>query len=539
MEERRPQAKGRRGVAGRAAAVSLALILAACGSTPPPVPGSSVPTDAGASAAASPAASGVLATAAPASPSLITPPPFPLALVGQLTDKRVGLSLAGVRTVIEKGTVLIPCGLTSIELSGQPLAVPAASCVPAKEIAARVKATKNALGLLPPGLVTPRVKALQVGGADLFGSASIRAKAYPLTATSDELSASSTAYDAGDIRTLVSTGDTCPDRSVSYQANVLKKGWDWTLNGGTARYTGIRMDRAFDGPDGNGWPVVDAVRSGHAGAMHQLLADADITINDFECPMVTSYVQHEHGTVFSIDPKVAGALARAGVDVVTLGSNHITDQGQTGVRQTLSYLDKAGVKHAGAGMTIGQALAPAVVDVRGVRFAFIGWDDTGGSAAATATSGGAAAMTEANIRSSSAAARTAADVVVAMPQWNWPEYHAGFTSEALRLRNLMYAAGVDHILGAGTHWAGAFSLTSGKNGDHLAVTSHGNFLFGQDWSRQTEEGVIVESTFRGTRLVQVRLHPYIVLDGAQPNLTDPRTDGAYVLDQIFEVSRIP
>jgi hypothetical protein len=76
-------------------------------------------------------------------------------------------------------------------------------------------------------------------------------------------------------------------------------------------------------------------------------------------------------------------------------------------------------------------------------------------------------------------------------------------------------------------------LTPGPDGPQLAVSSHGNFLFDQAWSRQTQEGVIYELTFYGPRLAQVRLHPYIILSHGQPNLTDPETDGAFVLDQVF------
>jgi hypothetical protein len=51
--------------------------------------------------------------------------------------------------------------------------------------------------------------------------------------------------------------------------------------------------------------------------------------------------------------------------------------------------------------------------------------------------------------------------------------------------------------------------------------------------------VLPELTFVGTRLVQVRLHPYIVMDQAQPNLTTPTTDGKHVLEQVWSVSLLP
>jgi hypothetical protein len=71
------------------------------------------------------------------------------------------------------------------------------------------------------------------------------------------------------------------------------------------------------------------------------------------------------------------------------------------------------------------------------------------------------------------------------------------------------------------------------------MVSHGNFLFGQEWSQQTQEGVLLELAFQGTRLAQARMHPYIMLEQAQTNLTDPETDGLWVLNRIYEASGLP
>lgn len=84
----------------------------------------------------------------------------------------------------------------------------------------------------------------------------------------------------------------------------------------------------------------------------------------------------------------------------------------------------------------------------------------------------------------------------------------------------MYTIGCDHILGHGTHWSGPIDFVLREEGR----------------SQQTQEGVIVELAFRGTTLAQARLHPYVMIDQAQVNLTDPPTDGAYVLQRIFENS---
>jgi hypothetical protein len=519
----------------RQAAIVLALLatVCACGS-PEPTP-TVAPTEAPTATASPPPTPTPTPSPTPAPTPVVTP----LAVVTRFDDRRPSITIDALKAAARAGTLLIPCEVRDVILDGAHLAVPAAhECTDAASIAATAHAKAGTVGLLPPGLVTPSVKVLPIGQADLFGAPTKRALPYPLTALAP---AGSTwaAYDANDVRTLISTGDTCPDRGVSWMAITKKKGWDWVLAGGTTRYSGIHMDTQYSGPNGNGWPVPTIRRPSGTTQMSALLADNDISANDFECPMVANFTQHNSAKVFTIDPRVATLLAKkGGLKVVTLGSNHITDAGYAGVRETIRYLDAAGIKHTGAGDNLAEALTPAVVDVRGIKFAFVGWDDIHGSAAATASHPGAAPMTDANVCNSIKAARKVADIVIAMPQWGWPEYHNDITKDQIAQRQRMYDCGADGILGSGTHWASWASILPGTNGPVFAIGSHGNFLFDQNWSQQTMEGVVVEVTFVGTRLAQFRLRPYVVYSGAQPNLLDPQGDGHYVLDRVWSVSEV-
>jgi poly-gamma-glutamate capsule biosynthesis protein CapA/YwtB (metallophosphatase superfamily) len=140
------------------------------------------------------------------------------------------------------------------------------------------------------------------------------------------------------------------------------------------------------------------------------------------------------------------------------------------------------------------------VDVNGLRFAVVGWNIVPGAVEAAPAQPGVAWMREENVRESVARAAQVGDVVICMPQWGYPEYRVEFTAEELAWQQIMLDAGCDQILGHGTHWASQIDFTLDQAGElHYTVLSHGNFLFGQSWSQQTQEGVLHELTFSRRR----------------------------------------
>jgi poly-gamma-glutamate capsule biosynthesis protein CapA/YwtB (metallophosphatase superfamily) len=68
-------------------------------------------------------------------------------------------------------------------------------------------------------------------------------------------------------------------------------------------------------------------------------------------------------------------LAGAGIDLVGLANNHALDFGVEGLLDTLQYLRKCGIAHAGAGADIGEALTPAIVERRGISFGMAAFCD--------------------------------------------------------------------------------------------------------------------------------------------------------------------
>jgi hypothetical protein len=104
----------------------------------------------------------------------------------------------------------------------------------------------------------------------------------------------------------------------------------------------------------------------------------------------------------------------------------------------------------------------------------------------------------------------------------------------------MDAAGCDQILAGGLHLSGGMVIRPSTTSTGVSVVDAGpgNFQYGQDFWQNTQEGVVIEETYRGTALVNIRLHPYVMVLAARAALLDPAGDGHYVLDRIFKASEL-
>src|SRR5665648_626616 len=119
-------------------------------------------------------------------------------------------------------------------------------------------------------------------------------------------------------------------------------------------------------------------------------------------------------------PTRPAAVAKSGINVVTMANNHAGDMGDSGLLDSFKYCKKAGITVVGAGKSLKTAQAGAVLNTDGARTAFLGFSDVlpvGYPATSTSpgTSPGRANINavKANIR---AAAKKADYVFVA---WHW------------------------------------------------------------------------------------------------------------------------
>jgi poly-gamma-glutamate synthesis protein (capsule biosynthesis protein) len=123
------------------------------------------------------------------------------------------------------------------------------------------------------------------------------------------------------------------------------------------------------------------------GAVSALLHAADLAIANLECA-VCEPAERWHGApkayYFRAPPLAGQALVDAGIKLVSLANNHILDYDVQGLLDTVRVLDAHGIAHVGAGVDLAAALAPVIVERRGVRIGMAAFCDHQDDFAATA-----------------------------------------------------------------------------------------------------------------------------------------------------------
>ena len=401
------------------------------------------------------------------------------------------------------------------------LGITIASSVQSGDASAIQTAVKNgALGLMRAADVGPTVRALSLDGTSLFGETRVRKLSdWPLSVNIP--AAQGQTWNQAASWTMVAGGDMFLDRGVRNTVVNHGKGVDYPFDGGTALVTG----HYCCAPSAVQALVPSYVRTGNAGVVRQFVKSADLAIANLENPIPDNPTFHTSGFIFGGQPALLKMFTDAGIDWVSLANNHIKDYGAAGITETRTNLQKAGVPFGGAGKNIQQAGQISYLKAKGLKIAIIACVGVGQAAWAHGTSiAGGLPCKDVYVLPRIAAAKANADLVIVFAHWGI-EYNRNPMPSQQKLAKDWIDAGAGLILGSHPHVYGALEQIDGK----MVIYSMGNFIFDQYWSTATMEGALTEITFEGTRVVQIRLHPMIILDQAQPNFLNPATDDGKVL----------
>lgn len=246
---------------------------------------------------------------------------------------------------------------------------------------------------------------------------------------------------------------------------------------------------------------------------------ADWRVANLECTISDLVPIPTDPTTFTFitKKKAIDGLVFAGIQTVTVANNHADNGGTVAFMDMLHSLHDHGIAYCGGGGSLKEARQATIQTVKGTRVALLGYNDIPpGGPYAGDQSPGVAPINLDTLAADLAAARSQADLVI--PYFHWGiEYTKVATHWQQRVSHSAIDAGADMVLGSHPHWVQSIETYKGR----LIVYSLANFIFDQDWSRETLEGFMLHLYWRGTTLAGIRFVPTLIEDRCQPRIMTP------------------
>ncbi|MBN1465862.1 CapA family protein, partial [candidate division KSB1 bacterium] len=253
--------------------------------------------------------------------------------------------------------------------------------------------------------------------------------------------------------------------------------------------------------------IIDVVRENGVDfpfdSTRHLLQSADVAIANLEAPLTAEGERFaDKKYTFKVPPHFVDGIARAGFDVVTMANNHIADFGCEGIVNSIAALQGAGIHHCGAGRNIDEACAPTILDINGVKVAFLGFSMTYPEEFwATRMRCGTCYPTEQLLYERISEAERLADLTIVSFHWGAEKHHA---PRAYQTAYGHYAIdfGADLVLGHHPHVLQGVELYKGK----LIAYSLGNYVFAS-YSPSARTSMVLRAKIDRNGLIMAKIIP--------------------------------
>jgi len=247
------------------------------------------------------------------------------------------------------------------------------------------------------------------------------------------------------------------------------------------------------------------------------LQSADYAFINFKGP-ITSDCEYNGGTLqFCGRPEYVKGMADAGVDGVSVSGNHIGDYGQSGMAETIRFLDEYNIEHTGLGNTYESASKPIIMSFGETTIGVLAYNNVPGtsSCATEVPSWGITCLIdETAVKAEIASLSENVDIVVIYPNWG-PEYvHTPHDTAQIAWGRFFVEAGADIVLGDQAHWVQTMELYQ----DAPIYYGLGNIVFDQMWSDKTTEGLLVKVYVANGRILTTEPLATKIYDYAQPKI---------------------
>jgi poly-gamma-glutamate synthesis protein (capsule biosynthesis protein) len=224
----------------------------------------------------------------------------------------------------------------------------------------------------------------------------------------------------------------------------------------------------------------------------------------------------------------AEALARAGVNLLSLANNHTMQHGVEAVREATELLDSCGIRYSGINERNPDSAVPVFFNVSDIRVGFLAYSFVSQQYHLD-TPVVCRGNTE-NIKADVARLRDVVDHVVVSLHWG-DEFVEIPSPEQVRIGRALIDAGVDIILGHHSHVLQGIERY--KNG--VIVYSLGSFI--KDlWQKQMRESIVFRCELTKTGIGAVEYIPIWINDQYQPEVLEG-VRGSELLGRLNRLSR--
>lgn len=226
----------------------------------------------------------------------------------------------------------------------------------------------------------------------------------------------------------------------------------------------------------------------------------DYAIANLEGPVTDKRRPPEKTIDFQFDPAVIPILKEQGIDAVSQANNHTLDQGRIGAEDSRARLQAADLLVFGDQVNDGE-IALANKRIGDQRIVFVGFNTTDNPLDLEAAS------------TTLAKARIQTDYIIVFMHWGL-EYQDHPSQAVIDQARWLIDHGADIVIGGHPHWYQGIDVYKGKP----IVYSLGNFIFDQDFSKETLQGLAVKLTLKEGAIF---LEPIpLQIDLSQPRIVD-------------------
>jgi len=263
-----------------------------------------------------------------------------------------------------------------------------------------------------------------------------------------------------------------------------------------------------------------------------ILKDADITHISNEVPFVEDCdVFVDRFPVFCSRPEYIELLEHVGTDVVELTGNHMNDHGHDWFVYTLDMYDDRGLPYYGGGRNLEESYEPAILEVDGNRFAFLGFNWWGpASDWATEDTPGSAPPNFEDFEGIIKDLKSKGYIVIFTFQY-LESYQYNPTDGQIKDFRRMIDAGADIVSGSQSHWPMGVEF----RGDGFINYGLGNLFFDQMRSEGTRQGIIAKHIFYEGEHINTVIITTMLEDYSQP-VPATQEEREKILNAIFEGS---